>query len=247
MNVANLLHHLDPRQLFVPPPLRAGAAEDAALHADIATISPETRKRLAAGNPVLLVHGHGGKPSDLAAVGNALQKWGVPKIYNIDYAPNDGTIEQVVPQLAAKIDQIRAETGKDQVDLVTHSMGGIFARWYIDFAGGASKVSHLVMISSPNHGIGFARWALDPGGRELATDNPHIKALEQGDQTPGKISYTSIWSHMDIYTQFWPWNSAALPHIPDQTVWWGSHSGILNHPDIWAKVRDGLLRSPRQS
>lgn len=50
------------------------------------------------------------------------------------------------------VDSIKKKTGKDKVILVTHSMGGLVARRYIQVFG-EDSVYKLVMIGSPNQGI----------------------------------------------------------------------------------------------
>ncbi len=47
---------------------------------------------------------------------------------------------------------IKYRTGKDKVIFITHSMGGLVARRYIQIFG-ADSVDKLIMVGSPNHGI----------------------------------------------------------------------------------------------
>jgi triacylglycerol esterase/lipase EstA (alpha/beta hydrolase family) len=63
-----------------------------------------------------------------------------------------GPIEDSARQLAAFVDQVRAETGAAQVDMVGWSQGGMIPRWYMTHDGGAPAVHELVGLSPPNHG-----------------------------------------------------------------------------------------------
>lgn len=64
---------------------------------------------------------------------------------------NDG-IENYAIRLKDFIDLILYRTGKEKVNIVSHSMGGLVSRSYIDLFG-SSKVNKLIMIGTPNHGI----------------------------------------------------------------------------------------------
>lgn len=50
------------------------------------------------------------------------------------------------------VDILKYKTGKDKVDLVAFSMGGLVARRYIQLFG-SDDVNKLILIGSPNHGI----------------------------------------------------------------------------------------------
>jgi hypothetical protein len=50
------------------------------------------------------------------------------------------------------VDTVKYKTGKDKVIIVTHSMGGLIARRYMQIFG-TDNIDRLIMISPPNHGI----------------------------------------------------------------------------------------------
>ncbi|MBU1988569.1 MAG: alpha/beta hydrolase, partial [Nanoarchaeota archaeon] len=57
------------------------------------------------------------------------------------------------------IDSVQKRTGKNEVTLVTHSMGGLVARRYIQIFG-EQDIHKIIMVSSPNHGIGSKTYNL---------------------------------------------------------------------------------------
>lgn len=57
-------------------------------------------------------------------------------------------------QLKQAIDTICKATGSDKIDLVTHSMGALDARLYMDQGG--EKIGRLLMVAPPNHGSRLA-------------------------------------------------------------------------------------------
>jgi pimeloyl-ACP methyl ester carboxylesterase len=54
-------------------------------------------------------------------------------------------------ELKTAIDRITAATGHKEIDIVSHSMGGLDTRAYLD-QNAQEKVGKLVMIGTPNHG-----------------------------------------------------------------------------------------------
>lgn len=62
-------------------------------------------------------------------------------------------IDTYAVRLNELVDTVLDKTGKPKVVMITHSMGGLVARRYIQIFG-SEKVDKLIMIASPNKGIG---------------------------------------------------------------------------------------------
>ena len=63
-----------------------------------------------------------------------------------------GDIAASAAQLATFVNTVLAKTGAAKVDLVGHSQGGMMPRYYINFLGGAAKVSDFVALAPSNYG-----------------------------------------------------------------------------------------------
>ncbi|NRA44460.1 MAG: alpha/beta fold hydrolase [Oligoflexales bacterium] len=63
-----------------------------------------------------------------------------------------GSIAERARQLGAQIDEIRRITGKDKVNIIAHSMGGLDSRFLISELGYQDKIASVSMISTPNRG-----------------------------------------------------------------------------------------------
>ena len=105
---------------------------------------------------VLLIHGH----MEDAAVWNKwvdlLKKDGIPA-YPITFKQSDdecGSAAEHAKELSNIIGQIKDETGKNKVNIVGHSKGGLDARVYL--ANNTKDVANLVMIGTPNAGSPLA-------------------------------------------------------------------------------------------
>ena len=138
--------------------------------------------------------------------------------------------------LADYVDAVLQATGTSQVDMVGHSQGGLLARQYLKFNGGAEKVGRLVTLGATNHGttlnglgtadrtIGDLGLDLDPAldyvigeaGIQQVYDSPLLTELNaDGDTVPG-VNYTAIGSRYDTTTT--PYESTFLTAGPGATV-----------------------------
>ncbi len=70
----------------------------------------------------------------------------------IDALSKSEHIETYSDRLKYMIDLIKYRTGKDKVNIIAHSMGGIVARKYIQKYG-EDNIDKLIMIGTPNYGI----------------------------------------------------------------------------------------------
>ena len=62
------------------------------------------------------------------------------------------SLESYAVRIKEVIDQVLVATGKKKADIVTHSMGGLVIRRYVQLFGD-SKINKIIMIASPNKGI----------------------------------------------------------------------------------------------
>lgn len=110
--------------------------------------------------PVVLVHGTNLNMNDnWQAAAPLLANHGYC-VFGFNYggaAPSSdvqgtGEISASAQQLAAFANTVLATTGATKIDIVGHSQGGMMARYYINFLGGAAKVNRLVGLAPTNYG-----------------------------------------------------------------------------------------------
>ncbi len=63
------------------------------------------------------------------------------------------SISTYAQRLGHIVELVKYRTGRNKVNIVAHSMGGLVAREYIKNGGGELSVNKLIMIGTPNHGI----------------------------------------------------------------------------------------------
>jgi triacylglycerol esterase/lipase EstA (alpha/beta hydrolase family) len=158
--------------------------------------------------PVVLVPGLTGSMSrDWQAAAPLLANHGYC-VFAYDFSSEgQEAIEPAADGLSGFVDRVIAATGASKVDLVSHSEGGVIARYYLEFLGGAGKTLDLVQISPLNHGTtaygvgtllqenGLAGPATSsicaPCGEQTAGSSFMQKLNGNGDTVPG-VAYTVI-------------------------------------------------------
>jgi len=114
-----------------------------------------------------------------------------------------GDIRDSAAALATKVQQVRAATGAAKVDLVAHSEGGLVARYYLKFLGGTAYVGRYVSLGTPQYGTALANFAtlVNCAGsiacQQMTIGSSFLNTLNAGDDTPGSVVYTSIYTWND--------------------------------------------------
>ncbi|WP_309398188.1 esterase/lipase family protein [Cerasicoccus maritimus] len=131
---------------------------------------------LAEQKTVVVIHGLAASAGVMGHVENTLEADGY-RVVNIDYPSMSKTLYLLAKDIRAKI--VEETQGVDQIDFVTHSMGGIILR-QIQLDDPLPNIGRVVMIAPPNHGsealdiVASSAWAkmiFGPAGSQLAATN----------------------------------------------------------------------------
>ncbi|MQY18166.1 esterase/lipase family protein [Nocardia macrotermitis] len=205
-------------------------------------------------DPVVLIHGTWGNQDNWNRLAPALKAQGYC-VYALNYGKDatsllgrmpgiygTGDIGRSAVQLANFVGRVRAATSAAHVDLVAHSQGGVVARQYLRFAGGADAadprrdvVRRLVTLGATNHGstsvllgypldtasaagpvAGAVSSVLGISAVQQITGSKFLTRLNAGGDTVPGVDYTVIATRMDDTTT--PPESTFLRAGPEAAV-----------------------------
>jgi len=140
-------------------------------------------------------------------------------VINLDYASTRKSISAVAEETLAPAANLARRQGYGRIHLVTHSMGGVVARDFLQNHALPSG-SRVVMLAPPNQGSELTDWALlhmpriyslaGPAARELGTqENDRFNGLQSVGAQVGIIAGSGSWN---------PLFSAILPGDDDGKV-----------------------------
>lgn len=152
-------------------------------------------------------------------------------------------LRKAAARLAQEIDAIAKAAPRDtsdgRVDLIAHSAGGLAARYYIKSLGGDGTVHSLVTLGTPHHGTyTSALFPLATVARQTLPGSEFLRELNDGDETPGHVHYTSIYSLTDGVVI--PASSARLKGARNIEVNYVTHWGLLWRPRVYRFIREAI-------
>ncbi len=198
---------------------------------------------------VVLLHGLGRTAVSMMLLGLRLEQAGYRVISNT-YPSRDAAIEDHVAWLDAELDACCRGESK-RVHFVTHSLGGIILRVYLD-ANAFPQLGRVVMLSPPNQGsevvdifreYDFFRASMGPSALQLGTDEESVpKSLGPVAFELGVITGNTTLDPISSY--FIPGSddgkvaveSAKVEGMKDFRVVPHSHTFIMNSPEVAEQV-----------
>jgi triacylglycerol lipase len=199
-------------------------------------------------DPVLLVHGFRGSSQGWHALEASLRAQGYrsSEIDAIDYGSNASNVD-VAHQIAREAAALRARTGAARIDVVSHSMGAISSRYWMERLGGAAEVDTWVSLAGVNEGTVWAYgcYVLTPC-REMVPTSSVLEGLHQ--RLTARLTearaprYGAWWSPCD--DAIVPRTNAELPGAHNVETACLGHSEMRTDPHVLDQVVR-FLRSGR--
>jgi triacylglycerol lipase len=187
-------------------------------------------------HPIVFVHGWNSSGSTWNTMADRFRGDGWPSDHLVQWSYNTSQSNvTTASQLSTEIDRVLSATGATQVDVVTHSMGGLSSRYYLKNID-ATKVDAWVSLGGPNHGTDTAYFCFDTSCYEMRPGSSFLTALNSGDETPGAPRYATWWSPCDTVIN--PDSSVSLSGAKNTKTACLSHSALTTDSKVYGQVRD---------
>jgi len=159
--------------------------------------------------------------------------------WSYNYRSSNAATASLIKQ---KVDSILAATGATKVDIITHSMGTLSARYYTRNLGGDLKVDALVSLGGANHGTSTAYFCFDISCAEMRPNSTFLTNLNSVDETWGDPRYATWATPCDEVIN--PRSSVALIGAMNTETLCMSHSALHEDSGVFSQVRDFLIATP---
>ncbi|MFD6415139.1 esterase/lipase family protein [Streptomyces sp. NPDC060194] len=202
-----------------------------------------------ADRPVVLLHGFVDNRSVFVLLRRTLAVPGRRRIESLNYSPLTRDIRTAAGLLGRHIEGVCARTGRDEVDIVGHSLGGLIARYYVQRLGGDRRVRTLVTLGTPHGGTNAAPLLnAHPIVRQMRPDSDVVEEL-RGPAPGCRTRFVCFWSDMDHVMA--PVETAALDHqdltVRNVRVSGIGHLALPVHPAVAAEIRQALDAGPQDA
>jgi triacylglycerol lipase len=162
--------------------------------------------------------------------------------WSYDYRLSNATTAQT---LGKKVDSVMLASGAHHVDIITHSMGSLSARYYVRnlLPSGDRRVDAVVNLGGTNHGTVTAFGCTPISCSEMRPYSSFVTRLNATDESWGTPRYATWWSACDEV--IYPQNSAKLSGgaLNTQTACL-RHSQLHEDATVYAQVRDLVRQTP---
>jgi triacylglycerol lipase len=186
--------------------------------------------------PILFVHGWNSSASVWDTMVSSFKKNGYTdaELHRWSYNTSQSNV-LTADEVAARVDDIRAASGWDKVDVIAHSMGSLSSRYYLKNLGGDRKVDDWVSLGGPNHGTDTANFCGQTSCVQMRLGSDFLAALNSGDESPGAPTYSTWWSPCDTVIN--PDSSVSVEGATNTRTACISHSALTTDSKVFSAVK----------
>jgi triacylglycerol esterase/lipase EstA (alpha/beta hydrolase family) len=193
--------------------------------------------------PILFVHGYNGSSSTWTTMVNRFiaDGYAAAELVNFtyDYTKSNRTTAQLIKTKVDSILSLHPEVS--QVNIITHSMGTISVRYYIDSLGGSPNVHAFAGLGATNHGTSLANFLFCTSCVEMRPGSTLLNHLNATDESPFAVGYSTWRSPCDeaVIPNDSPILAGLIPNIENNVLTaCMSHSDLHEDATVYAQVRD---------
>jgi triacylglycerol lipase len=195
--------------------------------------------------PIIFMHGFNGNSTTWTTMVSRFKSdgYGDAELVNWSYDFNQSNAT-TAQKLSAKIDSVLAASGAHHVDIVTHSMGGLSARYYVRnlLLSADTRVDAVVALGVPDHGTSTAFGCQPVSCAEMRPYSSFLTKLNATDETWGTPRYATWWSACDEV--IYPQKSVILTGATNTQTACLRHSQLHEDFVVYSQVRDLVRQTP---
>lgn len=184
------------------------------------------------GRPILLVHGYMHDSSAWMYHMWRLKREGFGPIYVLNLGYPFLPIGEYAKRVGRKAEEIEQETGRKDLVLIGHSMGGIVSSFYATQVAPKGKVTDVITVGSPLGGTYVAKIAIGPNGKQMWRGNGFLKDLRKSILSSEGIRFYHMGTKTDELVI--PYTSAFIPESGGESFMVNDigHLSLLYSPRI---------------
>lgn len=161
---------------------------------------------------ILCVHGYLHNGTAWGYFRRKLQAAGLGAVNSVSYHTLTRDIPTNCLLIKARIEEIKAKTGRDVRILIGHSQGGLESLEYaLEYAPKDVPMT-IITMGSPLHGTRLAHYALGPSARQMEVDSAYLKSLHARLAKATHIRLLALYSDVDLIIR--PTDSAQILEVP---------------------------------
>ncbi len=188
--------------------------------------------------PLLLIHGYLHNSGVFIPLKSRFKRDKITNIFSISLKPKFASIKEHAQRVKEKVEEIISLTGCEKIDIVTHSMGGLVAIYYIKELDGHARVNRCITMACPHRGTGFAKIALGKNGKEMRPGSELLLGLEEKGRELNRL-VVSIWSDFD--NMIIPSDNAVLDGAKNIKIENLGHVAFLFSPRVYKIIKENLI------
>lgn len=201
-------------------------------------VIPVRKKTSVNGRPILMVHGYLNNNSVWRFQKRRLEALGIGSIYTIKLGNPFRSLRTHISTMRAKVEAIAKETGRKDLILIGHSMGGLVSCLYAMQMAEPKDVTDIITIGSPFSGTPVARFFPGANAREMEVGSLLLKEIVEGIERNQTTRFYHIGSKSDQVVI--PGESAVLTQNPHMVYEDLGHASLTYSTRVTEKLYEWL-------
>jgi triacylglycerol lipase len=199
---------------------------------------PMRAKAVGKGRPILLIHGYMNHGSVWRFFKKRLEKLGLGPIYTINLGHPFQSISSYAEKVKAEAELIAKETGRKDLILIGHSMGGLVSLAYGLRLAPPGSITDIITLGSPLLGTPMAWLGLGINAREMRPRSSFLNELQQLIQDNKNIRLYHVATSTDFLV--FPIDSALIRHNQCVVFEDIGHATLLYSKRVTQQIGDWL-------